>query len=162
VATEQTGIDAWASLLKVHAALVPVLDREVRLATGLPLAWYDVLLELNSAPQRRLTMTNLGDRVVLSRTRVSRIVDELVERGLVSRDRNPVDRRSAFGVITNEGRKRLRAAAPVYLAGIARHFSTHMTKAEATAVHSALGKVLTAHHTSPMRSRRDGFTPAGR
>jgi DNA-binding MarR family transcriptional regulator len=162
VATDQTGIDAWASLLKVHAALVPTLDREVQLATGLALAWYDVLLELNSAPQRRLTMTDLGDRVVLSRTRVSRIVDELVEHGVVSRDSNPADRRSAFAVITDEGRRRLRAAAPVYLAGIARHFSRHMTKAEATAVQGALEKVLAGQHASPIRSRRGGYTTAGR
>jgi len=139
------GLAAWASLLQVHAALVPTLDREVQLATGLPLAWYDVLLELNSAPGRRLRMTDLGDRVVLSRTRVSRIVDELVADGLVGRETNPDDRRSAFAVITDAGRRRLRAAAPVYLAGIDRHFSTQLTRSEAGVLHAALERVLAAH-----------------
>ncbi|MBV8527709.1 MAG: MarR family transcriptional regulator [Candidatus Dormibacteraeota bacterium] len=141
---DQTGVAAWESLLRVHAALVPILDREVQRATGLPLAWYDVLLELNSAPNRRLRMTDLADRVVLSRTRVSRIVDELVSHGLVARDDNPADRRSAYAVLTAEGRRRFRAAAPVYLAGIARHFSDQLTQVEANAVRSAMRKVLRA------------------
>ena len=89
-------------------------------------------------------MGDLGDRVVLSRTRVSRIVDELVANGLVSRDGNPADRRSALAAITLEGRRRLRAAAPVYLAGIARHFTGPLTKAEVAAVRAALEKVLRA------------------
>src|SRR6476659_3762735 len=78
------GADAWGALLRVHAAVVPMLDRELQAARRLPLAWYDVLLELNAAPDRRLRMSDLGERVVLSRTRVSRIVDELVAGGLVS------------------------------------------------------------------------------
>src|ERR1700680_184773 len=105
--TDQEGVAAWEAVLRVHAALVPVLDRELQSATGLPLAWYDVLLELNSAPERRLRMTDLGDRVVLSRTRVSRIVDELVANDLVSRDDNPADRRSAFAVVPRGGGARL-------------------------------------------------------
>ena len=141
---DQAGVATWGSLLRVHAALVPILDREVQRATGLPLAWYDVLLELNTASDRRLRMGDLGDRVVLSRTRVSRIVDELVANGLVSRDGNPADRRSALAVITVEGRRRLRAAAPVYLAGIARHFTGPLTKAELAAMRAALEKVLRA------------------
>ena len=53
--------ETWGALLKVHAALVPRLDRELQDAHGLPLTWYDVLLELNSAPDRRLTMGQLGE-----------------------------------------------------------------------------------------------------
>ena len=52
--------DTWGALLKVHAALVPRFDRELQETHGLPLTWYDVLLELNAAPERRLTMGQLG------------------------------------------------------------------------------------------------------
>ena len=151
--TDEPGVGAWAALLQVHAALVPLLDRELQQATRLPLAWYDVLLELNSAPGRRLRMTDLGERVVLSRTRVSRIVDELVEQGLVGRDDNPDDRRSAFAVITDEGRRRLRAAAPVYLDGIARHVTRHLTRPEAVALRAALEKILRAQRPAADRRR---------
>ena len=70
--------DTWGALLKVHASLVPRIDRELQETHGLPLTWYDVLLELNAAPERRLTMSQLGSVAAVSRTRVSRVVDELV------------------------------------------------------------------------------------
>jgi len=58
-------------------ALVPVLDAELTQETGLSIGWYDVLLELSAAPDRRMRMSDLGNAAVLSRTRVSRVVDEL-------------------------------------------------------------------------------------
>lgn len=139
-----TDTAAWAALLRVHAALVPRLDRELHAACGLQLAWYDVLLELNAAPGRRLSMTELGRRAVVSRTRASRVVDALAEAGLVTRESNPDDRRSAYATITEAGRARLRGAAPTYLAGIREHFTSRMTEEEAHVVAAALGKVLTA------------------
>jgi DNA-binding MarR family transcriptional regulator len=142
--TVDTATAPWAALLRVHAALVPVLDQELQAAHGLPLTWYDVLLELNSAGERRLTMSQLGAAAVVSRSRVSRVVDELVRAGLVERVPNPGDGRSAYARITPEGRARLRAAAPTYLAGIERHFTRHLTAAEAASVAAALDKVLRA------------------
>ena len=139
---ENTGVAAWAALLRVHAALVPALDQELQAAHGLPITWYDVLLELNAAPQRRLTMGELGAVADVSRSRVSRVVDELVRAGLVAREPNPDDRRSAFATITPAGRRRLRTAAPTYLAGIQRLFTERMSTREAQIVADALGKVL--------------------
>lgn len=139
-----TSTAAWAALLRVHAAVVPVLDAELQAAHNLPLTWYDVLLELNAAPDKQLTMTQLGTVAVVSRSRVSRVVDELVRAGLVERVPNPADRRSAFARITPAGRARLRAAAPTYLAGIERHFTSHLTEREAATIASALEKVLRA------------------
>jgi DNA-binding MarR family transcriptional regulator len=137
-------LPAWSSLLRVHAALLPVLERELAAAHGMPLSWYDVLLELNSAPERRLRMSELGARVVLSRERVSRVVDELVRADLVVRERNREDGRSVFAVLTPAGRERLRAAAPTYLAGIERHFTGHLSTIEAYTMAEALGRVLAA------------------
>lgn len=110
---------AWGAVLRVHALLLPRLERAVLTGTGVSLNWYDVLLELHSAGGR-LTMGQLGDRVVLSRSRVSRVVDELVVSGLVAREPNPEDRRSAFAVLTAAGRKRFLAVAKVYLPAIER------------------------------------------
>ena len=74
----------------------------------MPIGQYDVLLELNAAPGRRLRMQQLSDRVVLSRSRVSRVVDEMERAGLVRREPDPDDRRAAFAVITEDGRAALR------------------------------------------------------
>ena len=139
-----TSTAAWSALLRVHAALVPVLDAELQAAHNLPLTWYDVLLELNAAPEKQLTMSQLGKVAVVSRSRVSRVVDELVQAGLVERVPNPADRRSAFARITPAGRARLRAAAPTYLAGIENHFTRHLTEREAATIATALEKVLKA------------------
>ena len=141
--TDADSVRAWAALLRVHAAVVPALERRLT-AFGLPLAWYDVLLELNSAPGHRLTMSELGARAVLSRERVSRVVSELERAGLARRDPNPDDGRSSFATITTEGRRRLRAAAPVYLAGIEECFGAHLAGTEARAVTRALERVLAA------------------
>lgn len=121
---------------------VPIDSRDrVQRAPGLPLAWCDILLEFDAAPGRRLRMSDLGDRVVLSRTRVSRLVDEMVRSGLVCREANPDDRRSAFAVLTDAGSRRLSAAAPTDLVGIAEHFTRHLTAAELRTVGDALWRV---------------------
>jgi DNA-binding MarR family transcriptional regulator len=137
-----TDVAAWAALLRVHAALVPTLDRELQAACALPLTWYDVLLELNYAPGRRLSMGELGQRAVVSRTRVSRVVDALADAGLVTRESNPDDRRSAYATLTEAGLDRFRAAAPVYLDGIKRHFTDLISADESRTIAAALAKVL--------------------
>lgn len=143
-------VPAWAAVLRVHAAVVPRLERELA-AVGMPLSWYDVLLELASAPDRRLRMTELGARATLSRERVSRVVDELERAGLVRRERNPDDGRSLLAALTDDGRARFRAAAPVYLDAVTRHFGAHLDDAQARLVATALGGVVAAQEPAPPR-----------
>ena len=141
--------ETWGALLKVHAALVPRLDRELQDTHGLPLTWYDVLLELNNAPDRRLTMGQLGSVAAVSRTRVSRVVDELMRAGLVTRESNPHDGRSAFAALTPPGRAALRKAAPTYVAAVHREFADHLTGHETEVLAGALRKVLDASAPGP-------------
>ena len=124
-----TAADAWGSLLRAHARLLPAMDAGVR-RTGISLAYYDVLLELSAEPEGRLRMSDLGERVVLSRTRVSRLVDEMVRAGLVAREANAEDGRSAFAVITDAGRETYRATAPRYLDLIEEQVAPGLTSAE--------------------------------
>ena len=135
-------VRAWSGILRLHAQLVPRIDAELRRATGMPLRWYDVLLELDAAPQRRLRMVELGDAVVLSRTRVSRVVDELVDVGFVTRTPNPDDRRSAFAELSPAGRQAFRRAAPVYLDGIRTHFGARLSRRDAAALRDILERAL--------------------
>ncbi len=81
---DSPGVTAWAALLRTHAAVVPKLARAVA-GAGLQLSWYDVLLVLNAAPDRRLRMSDLGAAAVLSREQISRVVSELERAGLVER-----------------------------------------------------------------------------
>lgn len=135
------GLHGWGALLRTHAALVPLLDRELQAAVGMPLAWYDVLLELANAPNRKLPMSELGERVTLSRTRVSRLVDEMQRVGYVEKQAHPSDRRSIYATMTVAGRKQFRAAAPVYLRGIHDHFVSHLRPSELSAIATGLQRV---------------------
>ena len=146
VASED-GVAVWAALLRVHAAVVPKLGRALQ-GAGLPISWYDALLVLNAAPDRRLRMSELGAKAVVSREQVSRVVTELERAGLVERQPNPDDKRSSYAAITAEGRQRLRAAAPTYLAAIQEHFSQHLSAQEVGTVAAALGKVLQAEEST--------------
>jgi DNA-binding MarR family transcriptional regulator len=150
---EPPGIEAWRAFLLTHAAVVRRLERDLERAQNLPLAWYDVLLELNAAPRRRLRMQDLAARVVLSRSRVSRVVDELVRAGLVRREPDPSDGRAAFAVATEEGRAALRRAAPVYLRGIEEQFLAHLTAAELRTIETGLNRVLAGQHALDERER---------
>lgn len=134
--------DAWGALLRVHAAVVPALDNALEARTSLPLAWYDVLLELASEPERRLRMSDLGERVTLSRTRVSRIVDELVAKGYVEKQEHPDDRRSSFAALTRAGEKAFRTAAPIYMGEIEEQFAAGLSAAELERLASLLNGVL--------------------
>lgn len=132
----------WAALLRVHAAVVPILDRTLQASCGLPLTWYDVLQELCRAPDGRLGMGELGERAVVSRTRASRVVDQLAEAGLVARSVDQGDRRSVHASVTGAGRELLRAAEPVHAAVLERYFTGLMSAEETAVVHRALEKVL--------------------
>lgn len=146
---QDPGIDAWSAFLRAHAAVVPRVDADLRAQTGLPLTWYDVLLELNAAPQRRLRMQDLAAVVVLSRTRISRVVAELEAAALVQRQPNPDDGRSAYAALTDEGRTTLRRAAPIYLAAIRRHFVAAIDPDHLQAVEAALSGVVTGAERNP-------------
>jgi DNA-binding MarR family transcriptional regulator len=139
---------AWGALLQVHAAVVPVLDQKLMAEAGMPLRFYDVLLELAAAPERKLRMSDLADRVVLSRTRVSRLVEEMATAGLLVREQNPQDGRSAYAVLTDRGLRRYRQAAPTYLAGIEEHFAQHLANRELKALAAALHRVLSVPPTA--------------
>jgi len=135
---QRLAANAWGAVLQVHAALVPSLDRSLQQQAHLPLTWYDVLLELAAERTGRLRMSDLADRVVLSRTRVSRLVEELASEGLVRKDESDSDRRSTLAVITEEGRRRFRKAAPIYLGAIEQQFAATLTDQELALIGEAL------------------------
>src|SRR5689334_660044 len=101
-------VAAWRAVLLAQSRAIREIERELSAADVISLSWYDVLLELNAAPDRRLRMQELGVRAVLSRTRVSRIVSELEAAGLVERVADPEDGRATLATITRNGRVALR------------------------------------------------------
>lgn len=133
-------LEAWRAFLRAHAVLIDVLDRELQAERQLPLAWYDVLVSLHDA-RGQLRMRDLADRVMLSRSGLTRLVDRMAEAGLVNRRPDPDDRRGTLACITDEGTHTLRGAAPVHLRGVERHFARHLDDREVDVVRTALQRV---------------------
>lgn len=134
-------IGVWRTFLRAHASTVRDLERELADGTGMPLVWYDVLLQLAEAPQRRLRMAELADRVLLSRSGLTRLIDRVQAEGLVRREPSTDDARGTFTVLTDEGLRRLRAAAPTHLAGVQARWLAHFSDDELRALGALLGRV---------------------
>ena len=121
---------AWGGFLRAHARLTAVLDGELRAAHDTPLAWFDALFQLALAPQGRRRLTELAERVLLSPSGISRLVDRLEAEALVAREPDPDDRRATSVALTRDGWARLHAVHATHVAGIRRHFLTHLSAAD--------------------------------
>jgi DNA-binding MarR family transcriptional regulator len=125
-------IGVWRAYLRTHGEMVRRLERDLVDATGMPLGWYDVLLQLAEAPDHRLRMAELAERVLLSRSGLTRLVDRLAAEGLVTRAPFPGDGRGLYTVLTDAGLARLREAVPVHLAGIQQYWLSKFSDDELT------------------------------
>lgn len=127
-------LGAWRGLLRVHAALCGTLDAELEAAHGIPLSSYEVLIYLRQAPDGRLRMADLADRVLLSRSGMTRLVDRLERAGLLVREQCPADARGCYAVLTPDGETFLDEARPTHLNGIRERFLRHFSEAELLAL----------------------------
>ena len=137
-------LQAWHALLRAQAGLVCNLERELMAAEGLPLAWFEVLLVLDQAPEGALRLQRLMDTVLMTKSGVSRLVDRMEAAGLVARSGCPSDRRGAFAVITDQGREKLRRATPVHAEGIDRHLASVLDAEEAGRLRDDLSAIADA------------------
>lgn len=138
------GLRAWRAFLEAHAAVTRRLEAELERETGLPLAWYDVLVQLSEAPGGALRMQELARSVLLSKSGVSRLVDRIEAAGFVRRGPCDDDRRGTLASLTPAGRRALRRAAPVHLRGIGEHFARHLGAREAAALAGMLSRLAAA------------------
>ena len=95
---------SWPLLLEAHAALVDQLEGALKRRGGPPLAWYDVMVQLSSAPDGALPMKELADSLLLSRSGATRLVDRMEAAGYVERDSCATDRRIVYARLTPRGR----------------------------------------------------------
>ena len=134
-------IAPWRAFLLAHARVTRRLDEELRIEHDLSLAEYEALLRIVQAPDRRIRMNQLADRVLLSKSGVTRLVDRLVADGLVQRTQCLTDARGAEAVLTASGLTRLRSASKTHLRGISDHFLGAVDPMDLGTVERALGAV---------------------
>lgn len=137
----QVTVTAWARLLRVQKLLLEEVEGELKEKGLPPLAWYDVLFELYQRPDRRLRQFEIGERMLLSKFNLSRLVDRLEKNGLVRRDACPEDQRGAYVVITADGKKMLKKMWPTYAKALKENFADHFSKQELTMLSLLLAKL---------------------
>ncbi len=106
------------------------------------LAWYDVLLQLSVSGEARLRLQELADRVLYSRSGLTRLIDRMESAGLVCREPCPEDKRGTFAVLTAQGKRELRRAAPTHLRGIEEYFFSKLSVQEIEVINEAMSKLL--------------------
>jgi DNA-binding MarR family transcriptional regulator len=142
---------AWRVFLETAFALTDILDTELQAERGISLAWYDALVHLEEAPAG-CGMTELANRILASKSGLTRVIDRMEAAGLVRRERPPEDRRVVKVLITPAGLETLRAARVVHRRGIQEHFLAHLDGADLKALTAALRKVR--EHVRPLRPGR--------
>lgn len=133
---------AWRAFLYAYNTVVRRLDQELASAHGLSLNQFEVLAWLRRAGEGGLRMSDLASRVVLSRSGVTRAVDQLERKGLVERCVFEGDKRGSLASLTAEGKAFLRTATWTHLQGLREHFLNHLSRIELKQLASALEAIL--------------------
>lgn len=128
----------WRAFIEAHARVSRRLDEELRVEHDLSLAEYEALMSIAQSPGRRIRMRQLSDRVILSKSGVTRLIDRLVADGLVERSACLADARGAEAVLTDEGLDRLRSASRTHLRGITEHFLDPLERSDVVGLEGAM------------------------
>ena len=136
--------EAWRAWLYSTTLLQDRLERDLTHSTGISSAYYEILVQLSEAPDRRMRMSQLADRCLASRSRLSHAVSRLEERGWVAREVCVEDGRGQLAVLTDAGMEALEQAAPVHVASVREHLFDQLSPAQIAAMRD-IGETLLRH-----------------
>jgi DNA-binding MarR family transcriptional regulator len=138
---ETPEVQAWAQLLRAHAALTRRFSSDLLGEHGLTLNDYEVLLHLARSPDRRLRRVDLAERIILTPSGITRLLSGLERAGYVERASCPGDARVSYAVLTDAGYEKLRAAAPSHLGAIRELFGERFSEDELETLASLLERL---------------------
>jgi DNA-binding MarR family transcriptional regulator len=138
---EGAALEAWRSYLQSHASIVRQLDAELVAVHAMTTRDYEVLLYLAQAPDRKLPMSALATSTMLTRSGITRLVDGLVDSGLIERIACESDARVSYARLTDLGYERLREAGCTHIASIQRLFLEHFSPEEIDQLAFLLGRL---------------------
>jgi len=151
---------SWQMFFEAHAAVCADVEAELVRAHGLTLRWYDVLLHLHAVPGRRLSMRELGDAVVISKSGLTGVVDRMARAGLVERTADPDDRRVTLVALTPLGAERYAHARVDHRAAVAERFLDRLDPADLDVIERAMADVLGEPHAAGLRTEPGPGGPA--
>lgn len=130
--------NVWISWVRAHQSVMSYVEEEFKKHSFEGLEWYDALLELSRAPDRRLRLSELANRMLLKRFNVTRLVDRLEKAGFVERVPCPQDARGAYAVLTPEGHAARKKMWPIYRDAVRACFLARLSPDELAALRRSL------------------------
>ncbi|GAA3469213.1 MarR family transcriptional regulator [Nonomuraea roseola] len=118
---------AWLGYRRMRLLLDAQISRDLHRDSGLSDADYDVLSALTAREDRRWRLQELADRMLWSKSRLSRHIGRMEERGLVSREECATDGRGAVIVLSEGGWRAIQEAAPLHVESVRRHLIDLLT-----------------------------------
>ena len=143
---------AWRGYLRMRTLLTAQIGRDLADDSGLSDPDYTVLSNLSEAEGHRWRLNELAARMLWSKSRLSHQIARMQERGLVAREDCVTDGRGAFVVLTTNGLRAIKAAAPPHVASVRRHFVDLLTPDEIDTLATIANKVV--DHLSEPATRR--------
>jgi DNA-binding MarR family transcriptional regulator len=134
----------WRSFLTANRLFFDGIERQLQQDSGLPHAYFEILVRLSEAPDRTLRMSHLASTSLSSRSRISHAVARLEESGWVRRRPCPDDKRGALAELTDEGLARLEAAAPAHVEAVRRGLFDALSPEQIAALRD-ISDTLVAH-----------------
>ena len=142
VLTQQaSALDAWVRLLRGHASVTRAMSAELVAEHGLTINDYEALLHLSRAEEGRMRRVDLAEKLILTASGVTRLLDGLERAGLVERAACANDRRVTYAVLTDAGRARLEAASGSHVASVRAFFEERFSDAELDRLAALLGRL---------------------
>lgn len=127
---DTAAIKAWRNLLAYNTEAIYRTERELKASGAITLSAYDILIELETAPENRLRMYDLSQACILTKSGATKIVNSLEKQGYLKREKCPSDLRGFHAVITAKGSAAVRKAWPIYKQCIENFFAASLTGAE--------------------------------
>ncbi|MHB8512570.1 MAG: MarR family winged helix-turn-helix transcriptional regulator [Actinomycetota bacterium] len=146
----ELGSTAWFAVFQAQSVIAQLVEERLVRETGLPLAWFEVLLHLAGSPHGRLRMNDLAHGLVVSRSGLTRLIDRISSEGFVVRSACPSDRRVIHVEVTQAGRSKLAEAMPIHARAIEELFVRHLNSAEMKALVEPLKRVIEINGFSSM------------
>lgn len=139
-------LGAWRAFLR--AGTTSGVALEAALAdTGVSHSEYDVLVNVATGPKDGLRPTELAERVLLTKSGLTRLLDRLVERGYIERRACASDRRGQLVVLTHDGRRAFRRTAPNVVRAIGTLFGDHFSERDIAALRVACERIAKTAET---------------
>lgn len=138
----------WLTFLRSSYNIKQRLASDMRRVNCVSIGWYDVLINLYQGNKEGMPMQELAECVFMSNSGLTRLLDRMIDEGLVRRDSSTEDRRVFLAVLTEKGRALLEELLPQHQARIRNYFIQHLTDEEIEVMTRALQKVEKAMRTA--------------